>query len=177
MTNEQYSAAKARLEAATPAPWYATYNIECGEPEDERVGNWYVSLEEDAPFRGRTSESFVADFVHKEDAIFIGHAPEDLRLALAEIERRPPNEMTRDGSVYRLVRSTEEERAQESRLVTICGEQAAEIYQLRRMEARLRSLSDQWRKKTGSPAHLGVDSFERDACLNACADDLEAIVA
>jgi hypothetical protein len=82
----QIAAARARLKAATPAPWYATYNIDF-EPENEDVGNWYVSLDEDAPFRGRTSESFVADFVHKEDAIFIAHAPEDLRLALVEIYR------------------------------------------------------------------------------------------
>lgn len=86
MTPDEISAAKARLEAVTPTPWYKTYNIEF-EPEDEYIGNWYVSTDEDAPFRGRTSESVVADFVLEADALFIAHAPDDLRLALAEIER------------------------------------------------------------------------------------------
>jgi hypothetical protein len=139
MTPDEIATAQARLKAATPAPWYATYN-EWFEPEDDRVGNWYVSTEEGTPFEGRGAGSFVADFVHEADALFIAHAREDLGLALAEIDRRPPNEMTRDGSVYRLVRSTEEERAQESRLVTVCAQQEAEIDRLRAVNARIRDI-------------------------------------
>jgi hypothetical protein len=92
---------------------------------------------------------------------------------LAEIERLSALEII----ATELARSRSAEGAAPEDSCEDCLTALAEIERLRMVEENARSLSDRWRKQIFSPACLGTDEFERDAVLNACADDLEAILA
>lgn len=73
MTDEELDAIEARLNAATPGPWVAScendHNIVCCP-----LGGWLCEM---LGFGGNSERN----------ATFIAHAPEDIKLLLAEVRR------------------------------------------------------------------------------------------
>jgi len=83
MTDEELAAIRDRLTAATPGPWGFAWGQRGGDEGDWRE---IYACDDQRLVIGTTGYE-TGGVARQEDAIFVRHAPEDMAVLLAEVER------------------------------------------------------------------------------------------